>query len=247
MKLDWRRGIIYSSSLGMGACWLYAFVLLLDKQAAGGSLPAGWLLAVLPVSFAVNFWLGRLRWRRIVPLAVSWVVWLVVMLLMVKTQMFGSMAWSDPAWLLSLPRAVAGVLGGFRPELLIVICSAVIWWVGRHLAYMKAGFSALVSEFQFGIVLLVIAFFIGYQLKIEIDHSVYVALLFFFFALLGISISHALEGSSWLSGLYQGHWLGLLLVSIGMVLVIGLLVSSFITPDLLQRLLAVLKWLWALV
>jgi hypothetical protein len=60
-------------------------------------------------------------------------------------------------------------------------------------------------------------------------------------------VAHALDGTSWLSGLYQGHWSGLLLVSIGLVLVLGLLISTVVTPELLQIFLAAIKWMWGLI
>ena len=122
----------------------------------------------------------------------------------------------------------------FKPELLILISTAVIWWLGRRLAYLKVNFAALVSEFQFGLVILVITFFVASQLGVDMAHSVYLIVAFFLFSLLGISVAHALEGTSWLSGLYQGHWSGLLLVSISLVLIVGFLISLLVTPDLLH-------------
>jgi hypothetical protein len=74
-----------------------------------------------------------------------------------------------------------------------------------------------------------------------------VTLVFFLFALTGISLAHALEGNSWLSGMYQGHWSGLLLVSLGVIILLGLLISSVITSDLLQLIATGLKWLWGMV
>ena len=90
----------------------------------------------------------------------------------------------------------------------------VIWWLGRRLARLVSTSAAMVSEFQFGLVMLVIIFFVASQLEAALDNPVPIVLAFFLFALLGISVAHALEGTSWLSGLYQGHWSGLLLISI---------------------------------
>jgi len=110
------------------------------------------------------------------------------------------------------------------------VSTAVFWWLGQRLAYLRANFTALVSEFQFGLIILIITFLVASQFGIELAGSVYLVLLFSLFALLGMSIAHALEGTSWLSGLFQGHWSGLLLVSI-----------------LLQLILAALKWVLAMV
>jgi hypothetical protein len=78
-------------------------------------------------------------------------------------------------------------------------------------------------------------------------HPVPVALAFFLFALIGISVAHALEGTSWLSGLYQGHWSGLLLASIGVIVILGLLISLIVTPDFLQVVWDAVKWVWGLI
>ena len=85
------------------------------------------------------------------------------------------------------------------------------------------------------------------MLEVQLANSVPITLAFFLSALLGISITHAQEGTSWLAGLHQGHWTGLLLVSISLILILGLLISSVITPDFLQLILAALKWVWGLI
>jgi len=56
--------------------------------------------------------------------------------------------------------------------------------------------------------MLLFTFFLSYQFKINLAYQVYLAAAFFAFALVGMSVAHALEGGSWLSGLYRGHWLG---------------------------------------
>ncbi len=247
MKPDWRQGILYATLIGTEGCWLYALVDLLNRKVADGSLATFWLLFLYPVAFGFNRLLRRLQWPEFCLRTISWLAWLVATLLIVKAQLFAGLAWSDPAWLLAIPRALADLLYTFRPELLILVSTVVLWWLGRHLAYITVNFTALVSRFQFGLVMLVITFLVNSQLKLEISNSVTVTLVFFLFALTGISISHALEGTGWLSGLYQGHWSGLLLVSIGVIILLGLLIGSVITTDLLQIVVDGLKWLWGLI
>ena len=122
-----------------------------------------------------------------------------------------------------------------------------MWWLGRRLSYQRMNFVTSVSEFQFGLVILLITFVTISLLKVNLADSVPVTLTFFLFALLGISISHAQESTSWLSGMNQGHWAGLLLISISLILILGLLISSLVTPDLLQLVVAALKWAWSLI
>ena len=66
-------------------------------------------------------------------------------------------------------------------------------------------------------------------------------------ALLGLSIAHAQEGTGWLTGLYQGNWFGILLICISVILVLGLIIGSVITPDFIQLILTALKWVWGMI
>ena len=247
MKLDWRQSTLYIATIGMEGCWLYALIALLNNQVAGGRLSVLGILLLYPLAFVFNVLLQRLRWPKACIWSVSWLAWAMGMLLIVKVQLFGDLPLSDPAWLLSIPRSIAEVIYTFKPELLILLSTGVLWWLGRRLASLTGKFAALVSGFQFGLVMLVITFLSASLLKVSLDNSVPIALTFFLFALLGISVAHALEGTSWLSGLYQGHWSGLLLISISFILILGLLISSVVTPDLLQLFWAAIKWVWGLV
>ncbi len=247
MKLDWHKGVLYVAIIGIEGCWLYALMVLLNKQAADESLSILGILLLYPLSFVLKTLLRRLQWPAVFLRIISWVVWVAGMLLTVKMQLFVSLAWSDTTWLMAVPGAIVEVIYTFRPELLILLSTIVIWWLGWRLAYLNANFSALVSEFQFGLFILVVTFFIASVLEVELAHSVYLIVAFFLFSLLGISVAHALEGTSWLSGLNQGHWSGLLLVSISLVLILGFIISSVVTPDFLQLVLAAFTWVWGLI
>jgi hypothetical protein len=246
MKLNWRQGILFITTTGMEGCWLYALITLLNEKLANGSLSAFGLLIFYPLSFGFNKLLRRLCWPQVFILSLSWLAWAVVTLLMVKIQLFGGLAWINTTWLLAIPRAITEVVRTFRPELLIVISTGILWWLGWRLTYLRGNFTALVNRFQFGLVILVITFFTASQLHVSLTHPVLLTMVFFLFALLGMSLAHAMEGTSWLSGLYRGHWFGLLLTSICLILVLGLLISSLITPDLLQLFLIPIKWVWGL-
>ena len=247
MNQVWRKGILYVAATGIEGCWLYALMALLNKGVADEQLSISGILLLYPVSFGLNKMLRKLRWPGFCLRIISWLLWVAGVLLIVKIQLFGGLAWADTTWLLAIPRAIAGVIYTFKPALLILLSAAVIWWLGRRLAYLRVSFATLVGEFQFGLFILVIILFIAAQLKVDLAHSVYLIAAFFLFSLLGISIAHALEGTSWLSGLYRGHWAGLLLLSIGLVLILGFLISLVVTPDLLHLLLAGLKWIWGLI
>jgi hypothetical protein len=247
MKPDWRKVIIYFTVIGVEGCWLYALTVLLNKQVAGGLLSVPGILLIYPLAFIVNLLLYRLKWPGFFLTCISWVLWAISLLVSVKVQLAGNLAWSDTAWLLAVPRAIADVIYSFRPELLVLLLTAVMWWLGRRLSRSNITFGATVSEFQFGLVMLVIVFFIASQFDTGLGNPVPLALLFFLFALVGISVAHALEGTSWLAGLYKGRWSGLLLLSIGAVIVLGLIVSAIFTPDVLNAIWSAIKWVWAII
>jgi hypothetical protein len=247
MKLDWRQAIVYLTLIGVEGCWLYALLSLLNNRAVDGRLSILGILVLLPIAFIFNLLLGRLRWPRAWVLVVSWLGWVVGVLLVVKIQLFGGLPLSDPKWLLAIPHAITGVLYTFGPELLILLMTAVIWWLGRRLASRAGNFPTTVSEFQFGLIMLIIIFLIASALKTKLDSPVPVAITFFLLALLGMSVSHALAGTGWLSGLHQGHWSGLLLATIGAVLILGLLIAWIVTPDLLQLLWTAIKTAWGFI
>ncbi|HEY79003.1 MAG TPA: DUF4129 domain-containing protein [Dehalococcoidia bacterium] len=247
MKMDWRQAAVYITVMGMEGCWLYALLELLNNRAVNGQLSILGILALLPVAFIFNFLLGRLRWPRAGVWLVSWLGWVLGMLLMVKIQLFGGLPLSDPQWLMAIPHAITGVLYAFGPELLILLATAVIWWLGRRLVFRAGNFPTTVSEFQFGLIMLVFIFLIASGLKTKLDSPVPIAITFFLLALLGMSVSHALAGTGWLSGLHQGHWSGLLLATIGVVLIFGLLIAWMVTPDLLQIIWVAIKTAWGFI
>lgn len=246
MKVDWQKGVLYLATMGMEGCWLYALLALINQRGTEERLSVMGVLVAYPLAFGFNKLLRRLR-HRVLLNGINWLVWLAVMLITVKLQLYGSLSLSSTEWLLAVPRAIAGIFFEFRPELIILFSTAVVWWLGSRLAYGQATFAASVSEFQFGLAMLLLTFFIAYQLEVELEGSVLIALSFFFLALIGTSIAHAREGTGWLSSLYQGHWSGLLLVSISLVLALGLLISVIVTPDLLQLILIALNWVWELI
>jgi hypothetical protein len=247
MKVDWRKVALYGTNMVVESCWLYALLSLLNIQAANEQLSILGILVIYPLAFGFHKLIHRLSWHKIWHDIISWLAWAIVMLVIVKTQLFGDLGWLNPDWIMSLPLAIPQLIYTFKPELLIFISSAIIWWLGIWLAYRSVNFTTSVTEFQFGLLVLVIIFAITSTLKIDLPNSITITLAFFFFALLGISIAHAQEGRSWLNGTNRFQWSWLLLASIVLILVIGLIISSVVSPDLLQMAINAVIWLGELV
>lgn len=187
MKLNWREYVLYVTAMGMEGCALYTLLTLLNKQVAGGRLFIFEFLLLYLLSFGFN---QVLRWPRAFRYPLNGLVWAIAMLIMVKTQLYSQLGFSDSAWLLALPQAIADILYTFEPELLILLGSAVAWWLGWHLAHIRTVFASLVAEFQFTLATILIVLFVASPLNIQIDNSILITLFFFIFALLGMSIAH---------------------------------------------------------
>jgi hypothetical protein len=230
--------ILYVTIAGMEVCWFWAVLDLLGQMAADGSLPVLTLLGFYPVAFGVNRLLQMLpRTRGILSGCLAWAA---AALLLGKIQFFGNFGWGDSQWLREFWQAEAKIFHTFTPESLAVASSAVLWGFGWRLAYVRIQFATFISEFQFGLAILLFVFFLSAQLGMKSAALIPVTLIFFLLALSGVSVAHASERDSWLSGQYKGQWFGFLLFSIGLILAFGLLISMAISPSLVQSLLSLL-------
>lgn len=241
--MNWNKGSLYGTNMIMELCWLYALLSLLNSRAANGQLPVLVMLLVYPVASGFNKLIQRLTWPRVCLTILNWLAWAIVMLIIVKTQVFPGLEWTNPDWILSLPLAVPQLIYTFKLELIILISSAVIWWLGKWLASRSVNFTTSIVEFQFGLVILVILFLIASALQANLAEAIPITLTFFFFALLGAAIAHAQGDKSWLTGIHRVQWLWLLSASIAVVLILGMVISLVISPDLLQLAVSGLKWL----
>ena len=246
VSADWRHVVVYAAVMIMEGCWLYTLLSVINNATVDGRVSVFGVLAVFPVSVIFHKLLLNIRLHKIPLFIVSWLIWLAGMLLLVKFQLFGATAWSQVDWLLAVPRAIANVIYMFSPELLILLSSAAIWWLGGNLANRGVRFDQTVTRFQFGLIMLLLALYISYAVDVSVAHSVPAALVFFFCGLSGISLAHARENAGWsTSKLYRGRWTVLLMSAIILVLLLGLLVGLVISADLLQVIVAAVKWVWA--
>jgi hypothetical protein len=237
--------ITYICLLGMEISWLYAVLNAVNK-AVSDRLSVPMLLLTILVSFGISRFLRFIHWPKPALAALVWAIWPVVMLVMIKIQLFPSTAWADTEWLKSIPEAFVQIFYSFLPALLIIVSTLVLWWLGRRLAYLKVNFTDALTEFQFGLVILVITFFCCYEFNLDQSSSLPAGLVFFSLALTGISISNDRD-NTWFSSSRKGEWSGILLLCIGLVLLLGILISVIVTPDLLQLFINAVIWIWGLI
>ena len=134
ISIDWRQVAVYTAVVIMESCWVYALLSVINNAAADGRVSVFGVLLVFPVSVIFHKLLQSVRLHKAFLSIVSWLAWLAGMLLLVKFQLFAGTAWSQVDWLLAVPRAIGNVIYAFSPELLILLSSAVIWWLGGNLA-----------------------------------------------------------------------------------------------------------------
>ncbi len=235
----------YVIAMIVQASWLYAFIEIVNRKAAAAQLSVPLLLTLLPVSFLINRQLRRRHWASVLQVWLGWLIWVPAMLIMVKLQLYQATPWPDlAAWMGAFPRAFVVILEQFRPEILLLLSAPVIWWLGQRLAYLQPDFGSAVGDFQLGLIALLLTFLINAGLEVPFAPAVAVAMVFFGFGLLGIALAHAREHNGWLSGLHRPQWSGLLVMTIGIILVAGLVLGVIFTPGLLDALLAILAWSW---
>jgi hypothetical protein len=240
-----KNAIIYLTLFGMETCWVYG-ALKAANQSVDNILSLPLLLSALFISLGVSVLLKFLPWPKVVLTALSWTIWPLVFLLMVKFQIFSIIDFGDRLWLSSIGRAFAHIFYRFEAPLLIFLSTAVMWWLGRRMAYLKPDFSTAMVETQLGVILVALVFFSSYQLNLDMSGSTGLALVFFFLALLGIALSHA-RGESWLFSTGKRQWMGITLVLIGLILALGLVASYIFTPGLIQLFLNAIAWVWAMI
>jgi hypothetical protein len=240
-----RQTIVFMTLIGMELCWLYAVLNAINKSVSD-VLYIPLLIMTLLISLAISWSLRFTHWPKPVLTALTWIIWPVIMLLMIKIQLFPKAALFDSEWLYSIPRAFSQIFYSFEPALLIILSTAGLWWLGRRLAYLHKNFSEALTEFQFGIIVLVITFFCIYELELDQSSSLPVLLSFFSLALVGISVSHS-QNSTWFNSNQRGQWSGVLVLCITLILLAGLLISLIVTPDLIQFFINTVKWVWGII
>ncbi len=246
MKSDWLQRSQYITMMGVEAAWFYALISILNTKIAGGPVNVYLLLVFLPSAFILNKLIQKLRWHVFFALTGSWLVWAVFTLILTKIQLYADAPWLGSDWLLAIPGSIPLILEEFPAEVLVLITTPFLWWLGQRLAYMKLSFHASIAEFQFGLVMLLFTFLIGTGLGVTLSDAVPVAMFFFAFALLGMAVAHARENSAWSLAVFRAHWPGLVVLSIGAVLAGGLILGVVMSPGLLQGLIAVVKWAWGM-
>jgi hypothetical protein len=238
---------LYGTCTALEICWLYVILKVLNDQTAHSQLSLFGILLFYPIALVIDKTIQFLGLKNSVRRILNWVLWAILLLISIKVQLYSSIPWAEPAWLTSLPFAIPQLINHFSPVILLSAGSAVIWWLGNRLSTGTVNFESLLARFQFGLVILIAAFFIFSFLQIDFLNAIPVVLIFFFASLTGISVAHAQENKSWISDRNRLQWSWILLISIGVIFAAGFMISVIVSHDLLQLVVDAVKWLGKLI
>lgn len=229
---------------GMEICPICAILLLVSHRACGGCLPLPTLLGFYVVALMLYRYARRRAWGWPVYETLGVTAWMATLLLLSGLSLYVLPDRGGELWIPSLFRGA--LFSGFipSPAFLTLLASVILWACGRRLARVSLDHSTVLGEFQFGMVLLLIVLLMDNLWSLGVPDLSYFTLGFFLLALLAMGVALAQGGTGWLFGSHRVPWLGFLFASICLVLAAALLMSWFITPDLLKLLLDLLMWLW---
>jgi hypothetical protein len=238
MKKNRAGMVLVATVAGIELIWFWAGLDLLSQKVRGRSLSIFFLLCFYPLAFLLYRMLRGSHWNR--TLLAGFLGWTAAILIYGKEQFFGEMRWMNAEWLGAFGGAFGQVFHSLNAESLAVLSSAVLWGLGWRLAAVKIHFSTLLTEFQFGLSLLLVLFLLDSLWGTNSAFLIPLTLAFFFVALSGIAVSHALERESWLSSPFRNGWLGFLVFSIVLILGAGWMIGRVIDPPLVEFLLSLL-------
>jgi hypothetical protein len=134
--------------------------------------------------------------------------------------------------------------GGPNALQITAFAATAIWIAGLRLARVQAGFDLILSEFQFGLLILIGVFFCAAQWRIALPAMTPVALLFFSLFLLGLTAARSSESGAWRQPETRAYWLAPLVINGVLILGTGLLLTAIVTPVVLALMLGGLAAVW---
>jgi hypothetical protein len=229
---------------GMEACWLYTALLLIQRKTGGDVLSPALILLFYPLSWLLHRTLIRPPRPWLQSALMGLAGWLTLSMLLgwsIFSETPSPLGRSFPA---QFAAGMVSISTFPNQEQLFLVSGALLWWLGRRLAGLSQNFSTLISEFQFGIALLLLLFFMDSQWGLDLPGLILVCLAFFAFSFVGISLAHGGEGKGWLDSSHRRQWLTILFITICAAFALGLFLSATVKPDLLNLLLSVPKFIW---
>lgn len=224
----------------MQACWMISVLWLVESRAALEALPVPSTMLGLPLAFV----LGRLartfsRPRRIAAILAAGLAWILVPIsLSAFPAPVDSAGWAD------LASGLFQIRGGPNPIQITALAAAAAWIAGLRLSARPAGFEQILSEFQFGLVVLLCVFFGAAQWGISFPAMLPVVFIFFAWFLLGLAAVRSRDSGGRLGSATRARWFLTFGLHTAMALGTGLILTIVVTPEVLTIILACLQTAW---
>lgn len=241
-RLDWRRELLQLMVLAMEVCWLYPWVVLLDRWLTGQVLFASPLeLFALLVGL---LWISRLWQQLPVGLGVRQALLIPIILLsglvLIKLHLYPVYPWLSSEWLVATGRSLARMSSEMPAEVEAMIVVGYCWWRALNLSQKTLDAGTVGFYFRVGVAGLV------WYLIITIFGSATditrLAFVFFFFGLIAMALARALEMDIVRDGRhspFSGPWLSIVLGA-----VVGTLVIAALMAVILSRQMAMAIGIW---
>ena len=228
---------------GMELAYLWAALAFLDVRAAGGQLHLVWVLPLYAVGVGTSWGLGGLRRPLRYPLAFTGLA--LAVLVSAYVHFYTSQPLLDPHWLGSLLASFNPVAAQELPAQGVMLAMGlVLVWRGWVLSRTRAGAAACMARFQFGAAIFLMVFLSASLM--EMEARAWLPPLYVFMALSLGSLGLARAGGSRGWGPATRLWGGVLAATVLLVMVAGLVVAAWLTPEVLQWPLRAMKALGAL-
>ncbi|MDX9822169.1 MAG: DUF4129 domain-containing protein [Syntrophales bacterium] len=219
---------------GSAAC---AVLIFLRHHPQLSNLPVAWILALYPLSCLIDR-LPVVRRRHVFfRHAIGLAAGIVGTLLLLKTQLYADFPWADLQWLEAAGKGFFSVFFGLTPEFATITASAACWIIGGRTGRGSVEFSTMVSSFQFGFVVFVLAVASAGQFGVDTRPALPLLPIFFISGLTGLAALRLRE-MSLLQGEVRSTWLFLLTGGFSLTLLLAGGIALLLHPDLLDQLLA---------
>ncbi len=241
-----RTLIATAAVAGLELAWLCT---LLHTAARGMRLevPVSSLLVMYAASFVVGLGLrAAFRSSRVATL-VSWLVWPLATLVLLLVLFYPAAGPADASWTSMTVEALKGIPVEAGAAVFTVPVTGLLWWLGARLANSRMTYETVVTEFQLGLAVLAGSVFIGYLVGVDQSAAVLTAILFVGLGLVGSAATRTDDGNTLRFFRQGGAWWGMLLVSVGLVLLLGLVVGILFTPEAMQFIARGIRALWGLI
>jgi len=195
-----------------------------------------------PLAFLFNRFLHNVKFKPRLYLVTNIIVLILGILLVLKIQLYANYSMFDTSWFSALNYHMKQLFYGLEPAFVVILGNCIFFWRGWSLSREQASFSLLSKQFQFSFVMLIFVLFICHLVNISLPNIEIIILIFSSLALIGFGISRSFKNND-VRGIFRDNSSLLLLAAVTIIILLGLLVGSFITPDLFHIILTLLKWI----